>query len=79
MVATLSKNGRITIPIKIRKMLNLKAKDKVVLVRRKESIVIKPARDILSLRGVVPVAEGQDFTQIRQQTIKNIGAHNAKE
>lgn len=60
-------------------MLNLKAKDKVVLVRRKESIVIKPARDILSLRGVVPVAEGQDFTQIRQQTIKNIGAHNAKE
>lgn len=79
MEATLSKNGRITIPKKVRQMLNLKTNDKLIFVRREEAIVIKPVQDILSWRGVVPVAEKQDFNNIRQQMIKDIGEHNARE
>ena len=77
--ATLTQKGQITIPKKIRQTLNLKANDKIVFVMREGQIIIKPVRDILSLCGVVPVTKEQDFNKIRQQVIKDIGEHNAKE
>jgi len=77
--ATLTQKGQITIPKKIRQKLNLKPNHKIIFVMREGQIIMKPVRDILSLRGAVPVTKEQDFNKIRQQVIKDIGEHNAKE
>lgn len=77
--ATLTQKGQITIPKKIRQKLNLKPNHKIIFVMREGQIIMKPVRDILSLRGAVPVTKEQDFNKIIQQVIKDIGEHNAKE
>jgi len=68
--STITQKGQITIPKKIRETLNLKPNDQVVFVRRGDSIIIKPIRDILSVKGVVPQRKSKNYSEIREK-VKN--------
>jgi len=45
--------GQVTIPKKIREKLNIKPSDFVLFVRKGNDVVIKPARTLLDLKGVI--------------------------
>ena len=70
LISTITQKGRVTIPKTIRNALQLKTNDKVIFVRRGDTIIIKPVRDILSLRGVVATGESRDLSSIREK-VKN--------
>ena len=59
LTSNITQKGQITIPKKIRDEFNLKSKDKVVFVRRGNEIVLKPLKDILSMRGAIKVKKKQ--------------------
>jgi len=66
--STITQKGQVTIPKKIRDALNLKPNDQVVFVRRGDSIILKPVKEILSLRGSIKVKQPQEFSKIRIET-----------
>ena len=45
--------GQVTIPKKIREKLNIRPSDFVLFVRKGNEVVIKPARTLLDLRGLI--------------------------
>jgi len=55
LTSTITQKGQITIPKTIRVAFELKTNDKVVFVRRGNDIILKPLRDVLTLRGSVKV------------------------
>jgi AbrB family looped-hinge helix DNA binding protein len=67
LTSTITQKGQITIPKKIRDALQIKTHDTVVLVKRGEDIIIKPLKNILSIRGAVKVDHEQDYTKIRKE------------
>ncbi len=79
LTSTITQKGQVTIPKKIRDDLNLKTNDKVIFVRRADSIIIKPIRDILSLRGIVGVNDSQDFVSIREKVKTEVSKRLANE
>ena len=79
LTSTITQKGQVTIPKQIRNALHLKTNDKVVFVRRGDSIIIKPVRDILSLRGMIEVENSQDFASIREQVKKEVSERLANE
>jgi antitoxin PrlF len=52
-ITTLTTQGQVTIPIEIRKLLGLKPSDKVAFLKKKDEVVIKPAKNFLDLQGSV--------------------------
>lgn len=70
LISTITQKGQVTIPKTIRNALQLKTNDKVIFVRRGDSIILKPVKDILSLRGVVETDESKDLSSIREK-VKN--------
>jgi len=70
LISTVTQKGQVTIPKQIRNALQLKTNDKVIFVRRGDSIILKPVKDILSLRGVVETDESKDLSSIREK-VKN--------
>ncbi len=79
LTAVVEENGNIIIPARIRTAMDLKANDQVVFVRRRDHIIIKPLRDLASLRGVVPVTHEQDFESIRKQVRQKVAKRIANE
>lgn len=51
--ATITSKGQITIPLAIRKLLNLSKQDKVAFVTKNHKVEIKPIVDFMSLQGSV--------------------------
>ena len=54
---TLTQKGQVTIPVEIRRSLGLKTGQKVAFVTKGDDVVIKPAKDFLSLKGSVSAIE----------------------
>jgi len=79
LTSTITQKGQVTIPKKIRDGLNLKANDKIIFVRRGDSIIIKPVRDISSLRGIIGVNDSQDFESIREKVKTEVSKRIANE
>jgi bifunctional DNA-binding transcriptional regulator/antitoxin component of YhaV-PrlF toxin-antitoxin module len=50
----------------MREEFGLKPYDKVIFVQRGGALVLKPVKDILSIRGSVKVDQVQDFNKIRE-------------
>ena len=48
---TVTQKGQVTIPVYIRKMVNLKPRQKVTVSVEGDTVTIKPAIDFFSLRG----------------------------
>jgi AbrB family looped-hinge helix DNA binding protein len=55
----LSSKGQITIPVKIRTILGVEAKDKLELLVRNNEVVIQPVKSFKSFRGSVASQEGE--------------------
>jgi antitoxin PrlF len=52
--STLTQKGQVTIPVEIRRLLDLKTSQKVQFEVDGESVKIKPTDDLLSLKGSFP-------------------------
>lgn len=50
-IVSITSQGQISIPAKIRRKLNLNKMDKALVREEKDTIVIEPIPDILSLKG----------------------------
>ena len=79
LTSSITQKGQITIPKIIRQELRLKTSDKVVFVHRRNEIVIKPLKNIFSLRGIIPVNKKQKFEQIREITLEKTAKRIADE
>ena len=77
--STITLKGQVTIPKKIRDEFGLKPYDKVIFVRCGNSLVLKPVKDIFSVRGSVKVDNVQDFAKIRKTIQKDIAKRIANE
>ncbi|MBW1729174.1 MAG: AbrB/MazE/SpoVT family DNA-binding domain-containing protein [Deltaproteobacteria bacterium] len=78
-VTTMTQKGQVTIPQKIRHLLNLDTNTKLIVLCRGNEIILKPVKDIRELRGALKVDAPQDLDYVRQQTIRAIGEHVASE
>ncbi len=71
-VTKIGRRGQITIPKKVREWLDISEGDRVIFLRERDEVKIKPIRrTLLDLRGVIPVSEPQDFEAIRQKVISD--------
>ncbi|HUT34453.1 MAG TPA: AbrB/MazE/SpoVT family DNA-binding domain-containing protein [Planctomycetota bacterium] len=50
-MATVSSKGQITIPVRARRALGIKANSRVILEVTKDSLVVRPAPDFFELEG----------------------------
>lgn len=73
---TLTSKGQITIPKEIRKALNLKPSEKVIIVVEGDNAVIKPLRgNILDIGGSIRVSDKEkpiDFRRVREDVKRRI-------
>ena len=79
LISTITQKGQVTIPKQIRDTLQLKANDRVIFVKRGNSVIIKPVKDVLSLRGSVKVKSEQNYPVIRENVKLKIAEKNANE
>ena len=79
LLSTITQKGQITVPKKIRDALELKTNDQVVFVQRGDNIIIKPVKNVLSIRGSVKVNGEQDFSSVRKHTKTKIVERIANE
>jgi len=71
-VTTMTKKGQVTIPVEIRNLLGLKAKDKVAFSIYKDNIRLAPAKYTLeTIYGIVkPLNKPENFKEFKQIAIK---------
>ena len=71
-VTTMTQKGQVTIPVEIRNLLGLKAKDKVAFSIDKGNIRLAPAKYTLeNVFGIVkPLNKPEDFKKLKQTAIK---------
>ena len=50
---TITQKGQVTIPVWIRKLVELKPRQKVIVTIENDMVVIKPAPDFFSLKGSI--------------------------
>lgn len=75
-IAILTSKGQMTIPKEVRKALNLKPSEKVIIVVEGDHAVIKPLRgNILDIGGSVRIANKEkpiDFKKLREDVKKRV-------
>ena len=71
-VTTMTQKGQVTIPVEIRNLLGLKAKDKIAFSIDEGNIRLAPAKYTLeTVYGVVkPINKPEDFKKLKQIAIK---------
>ena len=70
--STITSKGQVTIPKKLRDSLSLRTNDKVIFVRRDDSLILKPVKGILDLRGSVQSDSTQGYKKIRENVKKRV-------
>lgn len=71
--ATVTSQGQITIPAKVRRQLKLDKRRNVIIETQGEKIVITPEVDILELRGVFKTKKKIPFKVARKAFEKALG------
>ncbi|PIU28271.1 MAG: AbrB family transcriptional regulator [Candidatus Hydromicrobium americanum] len=71
-VTTITKKGQVTIPVEIRRLLSLKAKDKVAFSIENNKVRIAPAKyTIETVFGAIkPLKKPEEFNNLRKIAIK---------
>ncbi len=65
--------GQVTIPKKIREKLNIKPSDFVLFIRKGNEVIIKPARTLLDLRGIIKTDKKiEDWEKVRDTAKKYV-------
>ncbi len=84
-IALLTSKGQMTIPKEVRKALNLKPAEKVVIVVEGDQAIIKPLRgSILDIGGTINIGDQEKpihFRKVREKVRKQVarGAVEAEE
>ena len=52
-IVSITSQGQISVPAKLRRELGLDKKKKAVVRREKDKIIIEPVEDLLSLKGIL--------------------------
>lgn len=77
--AVITSKGQMTIPKEVRKRLNLKPSEKVIIVVEGDQAVIKPLRgNILDIGGSIEIPKKEkpiDFRKVREQVRKRVAKH----
>lgn len=73
-ITTITQKGQITLPQPVREFLGLLPKDKVIILRKKQEIVLKPAPSFMAMQGSI---KGQKYTD--KKVDKAVGQYLAKE
>ena len=75
-IAVLTSKGQMTIPKEVRKALNLKPSEKVIITVEGREAVIKPLRgNILDIGGSIKISEKEkpvDFHRVREEVKKRV-------
>ncbi len=73
-IAIITSKGQMTIPKEVRKILNLKPSEKVIIVVEGDQAIIKPLRgNILDIGGSIGIPEKEkpiDFGKVREEVRK---------
>jgi len=81
-ISVLTSKGQMTIPKQVRKALNLKPSEKVIIVVDGDQAIIKPLRgNILDIGGSIQVPDRgkpADFKKIREEVRKRVARKVAK-
>lgn len=76
-IAILTSKGQMTIPKEVRKALDLKPSDKVVIVVEGDQAIIRPLRgNILDIGGSIKLVKKEkpiDFRKVRAEVRKRVG------
>ncbi|OPX36754.1 MAG: hypothetical protein B1H13_13925 [Desulfobacteraceae bacterium 4484_190.3] len=79
--ALLTSKGQITVPKEVRKALNLKPSEKVIVVVEGDQAVLKPLKgNILDIGGSVKIPDNEkpvDFRKIREKVRKKVAEKTA--
>ncbi len=80
-IAVLTSKGQITVPKEVRKALNLKPSEKVIVVVEGDQAVMKPLKgNILDIGGSVKIPDNEkpvDFRKIREEVRKKVAEKTA--
>ena len=75
-ISVLTSKGQMTIPKEVRKALNLKPSEKVIIVVEGNQAIIKPLKgDLLDLGGSVKIPNKEkpiDFKKVREEVKKRV-------
>ncbi len=71
-VTTLTQKGQVTIPIHIRKKLDVKSGQKIAFEERGGEIIVKGAPDFLSLMGSLKANKKFDEQKVREAVSKHL-------
>ncbi|MBI5755890.1 MAG: AbrB/MazE/SpoVT family DNA-binding domain-containing protein [Nitrospirae bacterium] len=75
-IAALTSKGQMTIPKEIRRALNLKPSEKVIIVVEGNQAIIKPLRgNILDIGGSIRISDKEkpiDFHKVREEVKKRV-------
>ncbi|MEK7279772.1 MAG: AbrB/MazE/SpoVT family DNA-binding domain-containing protein [Nitrospirota bacterium] len=75
-IAVLTSKGQMTIPKEIRRALNLKPSEKVIIVVEGNQAIIKPLRgNILDIGGSIRISDAEkpiDFHKVREEVKKRV-------
>lgn len=70
----IGRRGQITVPRKVRQVLELKEGDGLAFIIEENQVILQPiSQTLLDLRGSVPVKGPQDFAEIREKVIAGRG------
>jgi len=76
-IALLTSKGQMTIPKEVRKALNLKPSEKVVIVVEGDQAIIKPLKgNILDIGGAIKIGDREKpihFLKVRGKVRKEVG------
>lgn len=81
-IVAISAKGQVTIPKEVRKAMDLKSADRVLIILDGEQAVIKPIRgNLLDIGGSIAIPEGGkpiDFKKVRESLQKKLARRMAK-
>ena len=75
-IVAISAKGQVTIPKEVRRAMNLKSADRVIIVLDGEQAVLKPIRgNLLDIGGSISIPDGDkpiDFQRVRESVKRKL-------
>ena len=72
-MTTITQKGQATIPADTRKFLNLKPHQKVIFIKTKNQVVIKPAQSFLNLKGSIKAKKKFTDKEADKKILRHVG------
>ena len=76
--STITQKGQVTIPLFIRKSLDLTPKQKVVFIKETDRVIIKRARDFLEFAGSIKTKKPFNIAKMTKEAQKYVSERYAQ-